>query len=240
MNALSFSAIAASFIHHLMSSAPSGIIVIWNDIREDMRGEFHNWHSLEHIPERVAIPGFVRGQRWFGENSTPQYLTTYLTVDAAVLTSAAYLSRLNAPTPWTLSTVAAFIGTCRAAGSVAWQEGRSTGECGSILTARINQVVADPAALVRAWSIGALRTMAGADGVGRVRLVVTTAAASQLPTAERAVRSGDLDEPQLIVLAEGFGTHKQLRAAYDAAMAGEPLLAKARIDLYSLQFARSA
>ncbi|MFN0160755.1 MAG: hypothetical protein ACKVQQ_05965 [Burkholderiales bacterium] len=223
-----------------MSSAPAGIIVIWNDIREDMRAEFHNWHSLEHIPERVAIPGFVRGQRWFGQDSAPQYLTTYLTADAAVLTSAAYLSRLNAPTPWTLRTVAAFVGTCRAAGTVAWQEDRSTGECGSILTARINQAVGDPAALVRAWSTGALQTLAGTDGVGCVRLVVTTAAASQLPTAERAVRSGDLDEPQLIVLAEGFGTLRQLRDGYDAATSGEPLLAQARVDLYSLQFGRSA
>ena len=52
-----------------MAGAGAGIIVIWNDILADARDDFLEWHSREHIPERVAIPGFVRGQRWFGESS---------------------------------------------------------------------------------------------------------------------------------------------------------------------------
>ena len=98
----------------------AGIIVIWNDIVEESRADFLEWHSREHIPERVAIPGFVRGQRWFDPSSSPQYLTVYSTVDTAVLTSAPYLERLNNPTPWTRRAVAAFRNTSRAAGRLAW------------------------------------------------------------------------------------------------------------------------
>lgn len=223
-----------------MPAAPTGIIVIWNDIREDMREQFHQWHSLEHIPERVGIPGFVRGQRWFAESASPQYLTTYTTRDPAVLTSQAYLSRLNQPTPWTLSTVAAFRNTCRAAGTVVWQDGHCAGCGGTMLTARVSAPGIDPAALAASWSHGVLRQMAAADGVAYVRLVASATSASRLPTAERAIRTGDVDEPDLIVLVEGFGVPAQLRVAYEAAAADAPLLNAARVDLYSLQFGRTA
>ena len=103
------------------SMTHAGIIVIWNDILEQSREDFLEWHSREHIPERVAIPGFHCGQRWFGAASSPQSLTIYATTDASVLTSAAYLERLNHPTPWTKRSVAAFRNTSRAAGTLAWQ-----------------------------------------------------------------------------------------------------------------------
>jgi hypothetical protein len=205
-----------------------------------MREQFHQWHSLEHIPERVAIPGFMRGQRWFAEAASPQYLTTYLTRDPAVLTSQAYLSRLNQPTPWTLSTVAAFRHTCRAAGAILWQAGPGDGSGGCMLTARISAPGIDPATLAASWSHGVLRQMAAADGVGYVRLVASAPSASRLPTAERAIRTGDVDEPDLIVLIEGFGVPAQLRSAYEAAATDAPLLSAARVDLYSLQFGRTA
>lgn len=223
-----------------MSAIPTGIIVIWNDIQEEMRRQFHQWHSLEHIPERVAIPGFVRGQRWFADSASPQYLTTYITRDPAVLTSQAYLSRLNQPTPWTLRTVAAFRNTCRAAGTVIWQEGPGAGCGGTMLTARISAPDSNPATLAASWSQGVLKQMAAADGVGYVRLVASAAGASQLPTAERAIRTGDVNEPDLIVLVEGFGTPAQLRNAYSAAAAGTPLLGAAQVDVYSLQFGSTA
>ena len=71
-------------------------------------------------------------------------------------------------------------------------------------------------------------------------LVASATSASRLPTAERAIRTGDVDEPDLIVLVEGFGVPAQLRSAYEAAAADAPLLNAARVDLYSLQFGRTA
>lgn len=211
-----------------------GIIVIWNDILPESRADFLEWHSREHVPERVAIPGFQRGQRWFGDASAPQYLTIYTTADTAVLTSPAYLERLNNPTPWTRRSVAAFRNTARAAGALAWQSSAASG--GLALTARFDVAPDVALDLARRWSAGWLPELACAQGVARVRVAIATPSASQLQTAERAVRSGDLREPALTVLVEGFDSADTLRAAFDAAARAQPEFALARVDVYALQF----
>ena len=72
-------------------------VVIWCDVDPAIRPEFEEWHSAEHIPERVAIPGFLRGSRWVSGDS---FFMMYELDDPATLTGAAYLERLNNPTPW--------------------------------------------------------------------------------------------------------------------------------------------
>lgn len=211
-----------------------GIIVIWNDILPESRDDFLAWHSREHIPERVSIPGFVRGQRWYGADAAPQYLTLYTTTDTGVLTSQAYLDRLNNPTPWTRRSVAAFRNTARAAGSLAWESSRGCG--GVILTARFDLVPDVANQLVAQLAGGVLDDLVHAAGVARVRLAVSAVSASQLQTAERAVRSGDVREPALTLLVEGFDSASALQRVFQDATSSNDALATARIDLYSLQF----
>ena len=38
---------------------------IWNDIAPGMERAFRDWHDEEHIPERVGVPGFLSGRRFF-------------------------------------------------------------------------------------------------------------------------------------------------------------------------------
>ena len=38
--------------------AGSGLVVIWNGIREDRREDFMEWHPRQHMVERLSIPGF--------------------------------------------------------------------------------------------------------------------------------------------------------------------------------------
>ncbi len=42
----------------------AGVVLVWNDITEQGREQFYDWHDKEHIPERLAIPGFRRGRRY--------------------------------------------------------------------------------------------------------------------------------------------------------------------------------
>lgn len=212
----------------------SGIIVIWNDILPEARDDFLEWHSREHIPERVAVPGFCSGQRWFGATASPEYLTIYETAGSDVLTSAAYLGRLNNPTPWTKRAVASFRNTSRAAGTLVWQS--AGGQGGNILTARVLIPVDNPETLVDQWGRGILPAIAAAPGVARVRVTLTAASASQLNTAERKVRVGDLAEPSMALLVEGFAAAAALREVFVQATGDDPLLRQARIDLYALQF----
>jgi hypothetical protein len=45
-----------------MSLLGRAVVAIWNDIVPEERANFIDWHNREHIPERVAIEGFLRGR----------------------------------------------------------------------------------------------------------------------------------------------------------------------------------
>ncbi len=217
-----------------MSDSRTGMIVIWNDIKEEMRDEFVQWHSSEHLPERVSIPGFISGQRWYGEHASPQYLTTYVTQNTGVLTSDAYIQRLNDPTPWTLKTVAAFRHTCRAAGEVMWEYGSKKGYGGHILAIRITELE-DLTILTEYLNSLANSPEQCFAELLRARLVLTTPTASQLPTAERAVRTGDQNEPHMVLLLESFSGEAPLRHALSKITAHIPKLMHSSTGIYALQ-----
>jgi hypothetical protein len=217
-----------------MSDSCIGMVVIWNDIKEEMRDEFIQWHSTEHLPERVWIPGFISGHRWYNEHANPQYLTTYVTQNRGVLTSETYIQRLNDPTPWTLKTVAAFRNTCRAAGEVIWEHGPKKGYGGNILAVQITELE-NPAVLTEFLNFLANNPGQEFTGLLRARLVLTTPNASQLPTAERAVRKGDQNEPSLILLIESFSGETPLRNIYSKITAHIPKLIQSSAGIYALQ-----
>ena len=217
-----------------MSDSRTGMIVIWNDIKEEMRDEFVQWHSSEHLPERVSIPGFISGQRWYGEHASPQYLTTYVTQNTGVLTSDAYIQRLNDPTPWTLKTVAAFRHTCRAAGEVMWEYGSKKGYGGHILAIRITELE-DLTILTEYLNSLANSPEQCFAELLRARLVLTTPTASQLPTAERAVRTGDQNEPHMVLLLESFSGEAPLRHTLSKITAHIPKLMHSSTGIYALQ-----
>src|SRR6185436_21093133 len=56
----------------------------------------------EHMPERLAIPGFLRGTRWVARSGEPSYFVLYEVAELATITEGAYLERLNHPSPWSL------------------------------------------------------------------------------------------------------------------------------------------
>ena len=217
-----------------MSDSRIGMVVIWNDIKEEMRDEFVQWHSIEHLPERVSIPGFISGQRWYGEHASPQYLTTYVTQNTGVLTSDAYIQRLNDPTPWTLKTVAAFRHTCRVAGEVIWEYGSKKGYGGHILAIRITELE-DLTILTEHLNALANNPMLGFTGLLRARMVLTAPRASQLPTAERAIRTGDQNEPHMVLLLESFSGEAPLRHALSKITALIPKLMHSSTGIYALQ-----
>ena len=66
-------------------------VIVWNDVSDEGRSRFYAWHDREHIPERLAIPGFRRGRRYIRPGHSPEWLTLYEASDLAVVTSPAYL-----------------------------------------------------------------------------------------------------------------------------------------------------
>ena len=75
-------------------------VAMWWDVPPEVRAQWEDWHSHEHMPERLAIPGFLRGTRWVAHSGEPSYFVLYETRDLKTMTSGAYLDRLDNPTPW--------------------------------------------------------------------------------------------------------------------------------------------
>ena len=62
---------------------------------------FNKWWTNEHLPERLAIPGFLRARRYFAadvESRQSQYLVCYETQSLETLSSEPYISALDSPT----------------------------------------------------------------------------------------------------------------------------------------------
>ncbi len=76
-------------------------MVLWFDIAPAAIVEHDHWHTHEHLPERLSIPGFLRGSRWKARSAPLDYFVLYEVEEVDTLVSGAYLERLNAPTPWT-------------------------------------------------------------------------------------------------------------------------------------------
>ncbi len=83
-----------------MALLGQGAIAMWWDIAPEQRVEFEDWHTHEHFPERMRIPGFHRGSRWAAADGGEGFFVLYELEAYETLVSPAYLERLNAPSPW--------------------------------------------------------------------------------------------------------------------------------------------
>jgi len=189
--------------------AGEGAVAIWNDIAEAGRAEFYAWHLHEHMPERVGIPGFVRGRRYRAADAAtqPEFFTLYETSSFQVLQGSDYLARLNDPTDWTRSATAHFQTTTRSLTRVVASHGVGSG--GAMLTVRFD--IADEAVddvVPRLTS--ALEAAARLPRISGAHLLGSDAGMSRQSTAESKDRK-DLQAPARWVLvleacdADAFG-----------------------------------
>ncbi|RKK06228.1 hypothetical protein EBE87_18950 [Pseudoroseomonas wenyumeiae] len=65
--------------------------------------EFNAWYDTEHVPDRLAIPGFESGTRFHSlAGGAPRYLAFYDLASVAVIESPEYLRvSFDQATPWT-------------------------------------------------------------------------------------------------------------------------------------------
>ena len=79
-----------------------GILIAAMDFSDVAADEFHDWYDTEHIPERLAVPGFLNAERWIGSANPKQSVALYDLDNVNVLHSAPYLAVGGANgTPWT-------------------------------------------------------------------------------------------------------------------------------------------
>jgi hypothetical protein len=197
-----------------MSLAGQAVVAIWNDIEPGARDNFEEWHNRQHIPERVGIPGFLRGRRYIARTGAPQYFTLYEAESAEVLVGQDYLNRLNNPTDWTRQSTAAFRNTSRGICRVVLSLGVAQG--GFMLTLRFGAEAGREAELRRHLAHVALPPLIDVQNVVGVHFCISDAAASGLETAERKGRT--VGVPDWLVMIEA-GSAEAAGAACDRLLA---------------------
>ena len=118
------------------------------DVAEEAIPEHDEWHTHEHLPERLSIPGFLRGSRWVSSTGKPRYFVMYEVAQLATLQSDAYLERLNRPSPWTSRMMAHYRGMNRGFCSVSGSLGTGIGQAGLLIRFK-SEAGAEPS--LRAW-----------------------------------------------------------------------------------------
>ena len=69
-----------------------GLLFAAFDFSAAYEDEFHDWYDLEHVPERLRVPGFINAERWIGDENPKIAVATYDLDAVGVLHSAPYLA----------------------------------------------------------------------------------------------------------------------------------------------------
>lgn len=177
------------------------VVVLWFDIDADRAAEFEDWHSHEHMPERLRVPGFRRGVRWMARAGAPSYFVMYEVASFDTLISAPYLERLNNPTPWTTKVMPCVRNTIRSLCRTRSSFGVGVGQ--TILTIRLSPVRGREDAL-RGWLIqAALPGLARRPGIVGAHLIEAEAPAGVPKVKEQELRGGDASA-DWVILVQGY------------------------------------
>ena len=163
-----------------LGGAPTGILALWNDCAEGQLEAYEHWYKSEHMIERLGIPGFRTGRRYEAIEAPQRFFTYYEVDEPDVLTSPAYLERVNNPTPLTRKIMSGiFTNLSRTICTRVGAAGRPTG--GYAVTAKLD-APADDAALER---------LSNLRGCVRAESWQAADVAEQPKSREEQIRGGD-------------------------------------------------
>ena len=222
-----------------MSLSGKAIVSIWHDIADDGRNEFYWWHLHEHMPERVGIPGFLRGRRYIAEEGKPEFFTLYEAETIDVVAGPDYHERLNNPTPWTLKAVKYFQNVARSIQHVRFSAGPGMG--GHLLTLQFE--VDRPGGFAERLIEDVLRKIADVKGIAGVHLAETDVDASNTKTREREERDGGTLFPGWALLVE-TARRDELYRVRDSFLKPDALVAlgvseDVKVAVYRLEYTRT-
>lgn len=182
-----------------MSLLGHAAMLLTFDVVAEAIAEHDDWHTHEHLPERLSIPGFLRGTRWVSSGAGPRYMVLYEVERLEALASDAYLARLNDPSPWTRRMMPHYRGMTRSLCSVACSLGPGMGHFG--LLVRYAPPRGEEAALDAWLAEEVLAPLPKRPGLSSVHLLRGDLAAPM--TTEQRIRGADAAVDRAIV-ATGF------------------------------------
>lgn len=213
-----------------------GVMINWTNVAPEHRPAYEAWQCGEHMPGRVAIPGFLRGRRYFGEQSERQFLTLYEVADISVLTGADYMAKANSPSPLTRQTTPFVRDSIRGISRVRASFGQGMG--GAALTLRFDPAPGRESELERFLVNEALPACAKRYDILGAHFIVADQQASDMKPVERQGRPTQY--PNWVVVLDGF-VPATVVAAGDALLSNAQLIAHGAAaaitrESYALQF----
>ena len=190
-----------------MSLLGDAVLVNWGGIVEVKELEYNEWHSKEHMPERISLPGFLRGLRAVGISGTDinhKYFMMYEAEQKEVFVSKKYLERLNNPTDWTKDILSNYLSPSRTICSVI--SSKSIGVAGYISTIRFlgNKILKNQ-------NVEYLKTATSIilklNGVTGMHVLMGDSSFGQMNTQEKKIRSSQGLDDQIVsqaVIIEGL------------------------------------
>jgi len=210
-------------------------VAMWWDMDAQHRTEFEDWHSHEHFPERLGIPGFLRATRWASATGGEGFFIMYELERYETLSSAAYFARLNAPTPWSVQMMPRHRNMVRSQCRVLETQGG--GLAGTMLTIRLSPAPGQAEPL-RARLRQRLQSFPQRAGLTAAHLLQTQTPPAEA-TTEQKIRGGADQVADWILLASGYDTQAlQDLAANElspAALVADGAQPKQASGLYRLQ-----
>jgi hypothetical protein len=209
---------------------------IWMDIGPEGLDDFNAWYRRQHLPERLSVPGFLRGRRYETAGDAPRYFTLYETAEAAVLSSAPYLERLNDPTDWTRRALPRIRRMVRNAYRLV-AASPSDAAAAHLLTVRV-QPHSGRGPYVRGWlAEQAAGALAGADGVVGWAAYESDTTGTSVMTEERRIMGGEVvAAPPFLALCELADAAAAERAREFWRSWATRIAADATIDRYTLLY----
>jgi hypothetical protein len=187
-------------------------VAMWWDMAPEHRIEFEDWHSHEHFPERLGIPGFQRATRWASSADAEGFFVMYELEQYETLSSAAYLARLNNPTPWSVKMMPRHSNMVRSQCRVL--ESHGGGVAGSLLTIRLSPAPGRDDAL-RSALRQRLQGLPARAGLTAAHLLQTQTPPAAASTTEQKIRGGADRVADWVVLATGYDPAVLLGLAAD-------------------------
>jgi hypothetical protein len=181
-----------------MSLLGKAAVAMWWTIRAEQRAEFGDWHSHEHFPERMSVPGFRRGSRWTSDSDAEGFFVLYELEQYETLTSKGYLDRLNAPTPWSTKMMPHHLNMVRSQCRIAASFGG--GVARALATIRLS-AGSGQAESLKAALVAALREQASKPGLTGAHLLITDTPQTGSRTTEQQIRGADTVADWIVLLS---------------------------------------
>lgn len=182
-----------------MSVRGQAALAIWMDVLPESEEDFHRWYREQHFPERLGVPGFLRGRRYAATRGAPRYFTLYETEGPEVLVSPAYLARLNHPTEWTRRVLSTMRNVVRNAYRLVARAGDADGE--ALLALRAAPAPGGEEAL-RRWYAAEVAGLVAVPGVLAAALLEAEQVATGVVTEERKLIGSVGAAPRFLCLVE--------------------------------------